>query len=446
MQELQSRFENSQEIELPPTNFANGLARTLRALLALEHSTRKTKVKFVRCETHVVDVAYQADKDLLYIHEKWLCSPGSRHGVPDLAEAQPGAFISQEIVEELYHRAVRIIFRQTKGTQLTPSLGQLLPLSHQKLHQMPRMIQVTPMADGETVTVSFHTGHSLVFIELYGSLTHYLVVLHGARCTTEMADLVYDVSRDVCECSRQAVPLSSRTVVFRDVGEGPWVPMIAKMPEDSALAENQGPPLKAQDGALVGIPPQVAFPSDIGVACEGVVAHASEVSLPVPPVATDQATELTAMKSVTAIPPVTTDRGSLGAPADEAVKMASIDESSPSDSFLPTTQTPAEEPTAMAPPPITVTADCENQMVSGDSHADGVNGPNDPVPVSSAHAAKLVQSSSAEAFAAPERPGREVRAAGDGSSLCADKFQDQVRVAPRDNSSELKVRKARVLT
>ena len=446
MQELQSRFENSQEIELPPTNFANGLARTLRALLTLEHSTRRTKVKFVHCETHVVDVAYQADKDLLYIHEKWLRSPGSPHGIPDLAEAQPGAFISQEIVEELYHRTMRIIFRQTKGTQLTPSLGQLLLLSRQRLHQMPRMIQVTPMADGETVTVSFHTGHSLVFIELYGSLTHYLVVLHGARCTTEMADLVYDVSRDVCKCPRQAVPLSSRTVAFREVGEGPWVPMIAKMPEDSALAENQGPPLKAQDGALIGIPPQVAFPSDIGVACESVVALASEVSLPVPPVATDQATELTAMESVTAIPPVTSDRGSIGAPADEAVIMASIDESSPSDSFLPTTQTPAEEPAAMVPPPITVTADCENQMVSGDSHVDRVNGPDDPAPVSSAHAANLVQSSSVDAFAASERPGREVRATGDGSNLCADQFQDQVRVVPRDNSSELKVREAKVLT
>lgn len=36
MQELQSRFENSQEIELPPTNFAHGVARTLHALLTSE--------------------------------------------------------------------------------------------------------------------------------------------------------------------------------------------------------------------------------------------------------------------------------------------------------------------------------------------------------------------------------------------------------------------------
>lgn len=450
MQELQSRFENSQEIELPPTNFAHGVARTLHALLTSEHSTRETKVIFVRCETHVVDVAYQADEGLLYVHEKWLHSPDACHGVLDLADVQPSAFISQQIVGELYRRAVRIIFQQIKGTQLTPSLGQLLNLSHQKLHQMPRMIQVTPTADGEIV-VSFYTGHSLVFIELYGSQVHYLVVLHGAGCTTGIEDLVYVVSHDVCECPRKAVTLSSRTAIFRDVGKGPWVPMIAKMPEDSASAEHQGSQFtpKGQDGALVGIPPQVISSSDLNAACGGVVAHATtnKASLPTPPVATDQATELKANKLDTTIPLLTSGDCNLGAPMNDVVEMTGIDKSSLSEPFLPTTtKAPVEGLVDMAPPPITVTVDGESQTLSGNSHADEVNGTGDSASISSAQAVNLVESASVETFLASKRPGREVRAAGNGPSSCTDRADDHGQVDRRDNSSELKVRNTRVST
>lgn len=450
MEELQSCFANSQEVKPPCTTFADGVTRTLHALLALDPSTRETKVIFVRCATHVVDVGYQADRDLLFVHEKWLRAPDSHQTVPDPAKVQPNAFISHNLVEDLYRRAVTIICQQTKGTQSTANPREVLPLSHQRLRQMPRKIQVTSVEDRKMVTVSFYTGHSLVFVDLYGSQVFYLVTLHGKGCMTEMEKLVYDASRDVCKCPRQAVRLSSRTAVFRDVGKGPWIPMVAKMPDDSSPVEPHVPSscLKAQDGALVGIPQQETLSTEPNPAGRGVVLHTEgrEADLSTPPPATGQATELAAAMPVTVTPPVASDEAG---DVIETVNLSGYsgqNRSSLSEPFPPTIQSPAKRPIDTALPSITVAdnygdypiPDCHK---TGEDYADDVNGTDDPASPWSLQAANLVESDSTVASASSRQSGWEVQAAGNGLRTCIDEDSNQGHAIPPGDSSGSKVRR-----
>lgn len=456
MEELQSRFANSQEIKPPCTIFADGVARTLRALLALDESTQETTVVFVRCETNLVDVAYRADENLLYIHEKWLHAPDSHQGFPDPAKVQPGAFIGQHLVEDLYRRAVAIIWQQTKDWQSTNHLHQstnrlqqVLLLSRQRLHQMPRKIQVACTEDENTVTIFFYTGHSLVFIDLYGLQIFYLVVLHGTGCTTEMAQLVYDSSHDVCQCPRQRVPLSSRTAIFHDVGEGPWTPMIAKMPDDIASVRHHLPSsnLKAQDGALVGIPPQVATPSEANAANEDIVPDEREADLSTLHAARGQATALTAAMSVIEMPPVASGGVSLEALSSDVVEMPSLggyNSSSLPEPLPLATQPSAKWPTAAALPLITVTDNLGDHPVSnyhemGDSHANDVNGTDDPA-FASPEAASLIKSASTGSSASSGQCEWE-KAEDCGPHLCTNKILNQGNIIPTGESSRTNVRK-----
>ncbi|KAE8310985.1 hypothetical protein BDV41DRAFT_579005 [Aspergillus transmontanensis] len=271
MEELYSRFKDSEKIELPDTDFAHGVARTLRALMALEPVTHRTKVVFVRCETRAIDVAYRSGEDILYVHEKWLHPFDSDRddGAIHSAE-QPDLFICQRVVEELYRRTITIIVRTPHNKiQSSQALYRLSHVSYQKLHQMPRMVHLSPAEDGTAVSVSFYTGHSLAFVELYGSRVHYLVVLHRARCSRVTEDVVYNARDDVCDCPRRRVTLTSRTAHFSTTDEGPWIPMVVKMPDDSGSVGDLEPPLVqgAEDGALIGILSRAVIPLQQNITC-----------------------------------------------------------------------------------------------------------------------------------------------------------------------------------
>jgi hypothetical protein len=74
LEELHSHFQHSQEVILPYMVFGQGVARTLRALMLLHLIMAGIRVVFVRCDTHTVDLLYQADGGILYVHKKWLYS------------------------------------------------------------------------------------------------------------------------------------------------------------------------------------------------------------------------------------------------------------------------------------------------------------------------------------------------------------------------------------
>ncbi|KAL2848982.1 hypothetical protein BJX68DRAFT_276168 [Aspergillus pseudodeflectus] len=256
LEELHSRFRHSQEVDLPDTTFSQGVARTLRALLMLHPSTAGVRVVFVRCDAHTVDLAYQAEEDILYVHKKWLHTPA-----PDPPALPPSiertttvdVFACQHVVEELYRRALTMVFGQPDGMRSGPSIWQLLQIAQQKLRQMACIVQVLRTDVARTLQVSFYTGHSLAYVDFHGAQSRYLVVLHAAGCLSAKDNLVYSGRDDVCDCPRQSVSLLSRTVVFGDLGPGPWIPAVAKMCDSSSPLEEQPahPSMKAQDGALI---------------------------------------------------------------------------------------------------------------------------------------------------------------------------------------------------
>ncbi|KAL4862107.1 hypothetical protein BDV12DRAFT_203355 [Aspergillus spectabilis] len=285
MEELQHQFQNSKEVELPDTKFAYSLVRTLCALLTLNPRTATIRVVFVHCDLHTVDLAYSAEENMLYVHEKWLWLPtpfnleepeGSLHMGQD-------AFICQHVVKEIYRRTLAIVFSQNSGLRLPHDLGPLLETSYQKLRQMPRMIEASVVEEDTALRISFYTGHSHAFVALNGSRVHYLVALHKAGCSNIVADLVYRRDHDVCDCPRATVPLSSRAVIFRNLDNGPWIPMVVKRVSHDDAAEDQGA-LKAQDGALIGLSSQVNSPSHRNDTTPASVAGAGHDVLPDGPI------------------------------------------------------------------------------------------------------------------------------------------------------------------
>lgn len=255
-EELQSRLKSSAETPIPGTVFAQGVARILRALFALDTHTQKLKLVFVRCDIHTVDLAYQADGHVLYIHDKWLQYHGVSHACHPSIEPEASTFVCHHVVQELYCRALAIIYSPS-AKEHSLLMERLVQKCQQQLEQMPRMIRLLTTEDERALEVSFTTGHSLAFAQLYGSQVRYMVVLHGSSCVTGtngMESLMYDMDKDACDCPRKTVSLDIRTVRFSDLNQGPWVPVVARLQDVDGAPDcyQTSGPIRATHGALMG--------------------------------------------------------------------------------------------------------------------------------------------------------------------------------------------------
>jgi hypothetical protein len=129
MEELYSQFRHSQEVDLPDTTFGQGVACTLRALLMLYPSIVGVCIMFVCCDAHTIDLAYQAEEDVLYVYEKWLHTPAPDPPALPLSIERTimvNIFACQHVVEELYRRALTMVFGQPDRMWLGLSIWQLL--------------------------------------------------------------------------------------------------------------------------------------------------------------------------------------------------------------------------------------------------------------------------------------------------------------------------------
>ncbi|GKZ63037.1 hypothetical protein AnigIFM49718_010768 [Aspergillus niger] len=255
-EELYKLLQTSETVGLLETVFAYSVAHTLRALLRLDPRTEKTSISFVRCVSDAVDMAYRAEQDTLYIHEKWLWPHTTCQGAEQLAVPEPDVFVWQHTVEVLYHRLLAVILNESEGRRAGQNARHLLRLAHHKLHFMPRNIQVA-LKDENSLTVSFYTGHSLLFVEQYGVYVHYLVILHRPNCEVRTNNLIYNSTKDTCACPRKAVSLASRTARFSGLNSGTWTPTVVRMRGRDNIAQDgsSASGLKALDGELIGIPP-----------------------------------------------------------------------------------------------------------------------------------------------------------------------------------------------
>jgi hypothetical protein len=113
------------------------------------------------------------------------------------------------------------------------------------------------MEVARTLKVAFYTGHSLAYVDLHGAQSHYLVILHTARCFLAEENLVYSENDNVCDYPQQSVSLLARIVVFGNLGHRPWIPMVVKMRDSTSPVEGlpDDSSLKVQDGALIRVLP-----------------------------------------------------------------------------------------------------------------------------------------------------------------------------------------------
>ncbi|PYI36403.1 hypothetical protein BP00DRAFT_472717 [Aspergillus indologenus CBS 114.80] len=251
VEELRHRLQYSEAVEVPQTAGAQGVAQTLRGLLALHASTARTQVVFVRSQAQVVDVAYRPDSDLLYIHKRWLQTPSGEASGKSFTDK--GALVGLQNAEEVYQRAITIIHSSiTKGAFFPDAaVRNLMRKAHQKLREMPRLIRLQQTVDGPTVF--FTTGHGLDFAELCGTQVHYLVTLHRAKCRIT-GGLLYNLGQDTCQYPRQVIPLSTRKAVFPGLSGGSWTPVVCKAKGLDERNTGSGGPsyLQSKNGALIG--------------------------------------------------------------------------------------------------------------------------------------------------------------------------------------------------
>jgi hypothetical protein len=232
----------------------------------------------------MVDMAYRAEQDTLYIHEKWLWPQTTCQGPEQLAVLEPDVFVWQHTVEDLYHRLLAIILTQSDGRRAGQTIRHLLRLAHHKLHFMPRNIQVTTKDEG-SLTVTFYTGHSLLYVEQYGAYVHYLVILHGPDCDVRTDILTYDSTNDTCACRRKAVSLASRTTSFSGLDGGTWIPTVVRMQGRDSIAKegSTSSTLKALDGELIGIAPGAVSLLPSATSSHAVMDNDSDALLSSPP-------------------------------------------------------------------------------------------------------------------------------------------------------------------
>lgn len=194
------RFRASQEVSVPSTFFARTVSRALRALLAHDHRTREIQVVFVCCEDAEVDMAFNHMANTLYLHEKWLdfqrVHVDSECPVWLSSEPSSDGFFCDHVVEELYKRAVVMIFKEVEQLWLSQSdhvrsVRSLFQRSRTKLRQMPRMIRTVPVEQGVGILVSWLDGESKAVSEVYGSQFMYQVVLHSSGCSDRLGQLLY---------------------------------------------------------------------------------------------------------------------------------------------------------------------------------------------------------------------------------------------------------------
>ncbi|KAF4219065.1 hypothetical protein CNMCM5878_003920 [Aspergillus fumigatiaffinis] len=289
-EELYKILQTSETVGLPETVFAYSVAHTLRALLRLDPRTERTNIVFVRCVSDVVDMAYRAEQDTLYIHEKWLWPQTTCQGPEQLAILEPDVFVWQHTVEDLYHRLLAIILNQSEGRRTGQTIRHLLRLAHHKLHFMPRNIQVTTKDKG-SLTVSFYTGHSLLYVEQYGVYVHYLVILHRPDCEVGTNILTYDSTNDTCACPRKAVSLASRTASFSGLDAGTWTLTVVRMQGSDNIAKDgsSASTLKALDGELVGIAPGAVSLLPSATSSHAVMDDGCDALLSSPPSQSDNA-------------------------------------------------------------------------------------------------------------------------------------------------------------
>jgi hypothetical protein len=134
----------------------------------VDKRTQNTRIIYV-CDDNKTNLAYLKERNLLYVHEKWLdfsrVHSSSECAVTLVSDGDSQGFFCDHVVEELYKRAIMAICHPIDGLRQNfpkqaESLQLLLRQSRDKIHEMPTMVQTTPVYGATSLRVSWNDGYT----------------------------------------------------------------------------------------------------------------------------------------------------------------------------------------------------------------------------------------------------------------------------------------------
>ncbi|KAJ5198742.1 uncharacterized protein N7498_007859 [Penicillium cinerascens] len=239
-EELQRLFEVSNAIKLPKTRFAQEIDRALRALFIAIPRTQSLRIVYVTSDDEKTSVVFAKESNILYVHEKWLDISRAHLGVECLASTtyidDSDGFFCEHVVEEIFHRALALIYRPLKLNYLSSPLEDsphiIFQTSRGKLQDMPRGIR-TETIENKSLKVLWDDGHSRAFSRAYGLQVEYIVILHLLTCFAAMETLLFREKDILCECPRKYVSQMQGFAIFTSLDGEPRFPMVARHKDEA---------------------------------------------------------------------------------------------------------------------------------------------------------------------------------------------------------------------
>ncbi|KAJ5819495.1 hypothetical protein N7474_005086 [Penicillium riverlandense] len=239
-EELRRCLGESEIASLPQTQFAQEIDRALRGIFLAEPLTETVRLVYVSSDNEKTSIAFAKDRNILYIHEKWLDrkrahSSSGCTAAMNFPLSHSETFFCDHLVEEIYQRALALI--QPSLEPMSPHSEEDLPYNifrtcREKLSEMPRGIRMVPSGN-MLFHVFWSDGFSRAFAETFGACVEYIVILHYTSCYLESDRLLFRQDEPRCDCPRKHVSEGDNEVFFQVSDEQPRFPMVARNKENA---------------------------------------------------------------------------------------------------------------------------------------------------------------------------------------------------------------------
>jgi len=272
--ERASRFRGCHAVSVPPSHYARNVDRALRASLQLYHQTASIRLLYVDVDDRDVDLAFDSEGRILYVHAKWLYLHSS-HRVSDctalrsMAGQHPESFFCDHVADELYQSAIQIITHELEEVRATVLELPPRAISHtrDRTRQMPRGVRATPADRGVGIVVTWTDGVSRQVSCLPDEERWCRVTLHHQASCDALTALLLHETEPLCSCATTLVSADAGSVTFLGLDPERWYfPMVSMADRHAFYA---APPPSILPGPDVG--PRLSSVSPVtSTASEGI--------------------------------------------------------------------------------------------------------------------------------------------------------------------------------
>ncbi|OQD94904.1 hypothetical protein PENSOL_c023G00732 [Penicillium solitum] len=249
-------FLGAEVCALPESAFGRTISRALRACLAMYKQTEHMSIHFIHSDISDIEVAFDANRHALKIHQKWLefdtlhRQHACRDVVPDNKAGQDAMIFCDHVIEEL----LRISLATISSILLISfhNKSEMMREVRHRLRLMPHSIDLKQSLPG-MLMVTWEDNETELFRRHYGPRVTYHVVLHGETCVGSESELLHGdkvirpSKRAPCGCAQRLTTQDSRMAEFTNLDcSRRYFPMVAL---NTKLA-------------IYGLPPRPKFPME----------------------------------------------------------------------------------------------------------------------------------------------------------------------------------------